>query len=329
MPIHIPFPHLPGYSLSSIYTGNGSDGTVIIDSPITFSRDMHYHNVIILGAGSVDTNGYMFFADGYLDLTNAGAYAIHANGISGSGMAAGQGRVAHTVGGSGAGGVGTRPKYPYAPYYETDMSGFSGVGANSIYQSNGGYGASGQPGGASSAFGASSGGYGGSVYNEHVSAYNTYNRYMYYSSPLLTQGGAGGGGGGSGSGIILCDDVYLIGGAAGGGGGGGGVVGVFVNQLRIGSSTATSAISAIGGEGGLGSGGSGMEYGGLWRYSGNGGNGGQGGGGFVYVCYNTKSGSTTNIINVSGLQAGCAVVYNGQTKAVVGSVTHGSGLLSI
>lgn len=332
-PIYLTLPYLPGYLKSSgggIYTGTGADGVVIIDSPITLARDMHYHNVIITGAGSVDVNGYMFFADGYLDLTTAGINAIHANGYNGSGMGAGGGRTAHTIGGSSAGGAGARNATPYAPYFDGSLVAFNGSNGNNVYYSNGGAGAVGGAGGQSSAYIGSGQTLGGATSQNHL--YTNYNRYMTYDPPtnsILTNGGAGGGGGGSGAGVALSES-YLLGGYGGGGGGGGGVVGIFVEQLRIDSSgTTAGALSAVGGAGAIGGSASGAYEGPTYYFSGPGGGGGTGGGGFVYLGYNSKSGSKSNLINITGAQNGGGAVLNGATMSIVTSALHGTAYLSI
>jgi hypothetical protein len=78
-----------------------NSGTVTINSPIVLTEDRYYYNLTMASGGSIDLNGWRLFVQNTLDLTNAGANAIHNNGTTG---AVGVGFNGGSNGGTGNGG---------------------------------------------------------------------------------------------------------------------------------------------------------------------------------------------------------------------------------
>lgn len=273
-------------SASADLFGAGQDGNLTISSGVTtLTDDMYYGNVTISGTASIVTAGYRLFVSGTLDLTNAPANAINANGSTGGNGAAtatagtaGAATGSVTAGGGAAGAAGG------AGGTAAGTNGGNGVQGTGMSGSGGQGGAGGT--GTSGAGGAIRGGG---------------NRVLYYrqtptadlirGATLIAGGSSGGGGsGGGGDGTA--------GGGGGGGGSGGGVVAIFARTVSRGGSTASSAISAVGGVGGNGGSPAAGNRGG-------GGCGGGGGGGGIVIVYSNLTGSTaTNALDVSGANPG-------------------------
>lgn len=80
---------------NAFYFGGGTDGNLTISSgTTTLTRDTYYNNVTISGTAQIVTNGFRLFISGTLDLINASANAITANGGNGgngSGQTGGNG----------------------------------------------------------------------------------------------------------------------------------------------------------------------------------------------------------------------------------------------
>ena len=94
------------------FCGSGSDGDLVLNTPITLSADTYFRNLTIGAGGSICTGGYVLYVNGVLDLTAAPTGAIYgAPGTAGvspgagtSGGAGGAGAVGVTVPGGSAGG---------------------------------------------------------------------------------------------------------------------------------------------------------------------------------------------------------------------------------
>lgn len=261
--------------------GDGSDGNVTISSgTTTLAQDMYYNNLTLNGTGKIDCNGYKIFIKGILDLTAAGAGAIHANGATGgaasgaTGGAVGTVTVAGTMGSQNPGSAGANG---------TTGAGATSAGVTAQAGNGGSSNTSGAGGSGVSGAGAAGGG-GQPPTSAIIRGYQT----NFLRTLALIGGGSGGRGGGSGAG-----DGVNSGGGGGAGGVGGGTVVIFVNKIITSSSTTARAIQAIGGTGGAGGTATTGDCGG-------GGGGTGGGGGWIYICYNEKFGPVINLISASG-----------------------------
>jgi hypothetical protein len=295
----------------AVYFGDGSDGDVTINGSNavpgttlsggvnTATRDLFLNNVTIVAGGSLRMNGFDLYVAGTLDLSNAPANAIHANGNSATG-AGGASPVAYATGG-GAGAAGTT------------TNGGAGSSANPMHVSGGGHGrgVTGEGKGGNGASGTGgNGGTGGLI------DVNTYPRSLQQSDVFqeddgtstfkqsVIGGGTGGGGGGGGAG-----NGTSAGGQGAGGGSGGGRLNVYARTLLRGASTTAGAISAVGGNGF--NGGSGVATG-----RGGGGGGAGGGGGKVRVVAGSRTGAA----------ASSAIRATGGTGGNGGAAGGGTGL---
>ena len=307
-----------------IYFGDGSTtGTTTISSTIQLSSDTFYENLTIASGGVLHLRGWRVFVSGTLDLTNAGANAIHNNGYAGnnSGGFAGALNASATTGklgvgrtvaggedqttnsndsagkggnggnggsaGNGNGVAGTSSTTPATGLYRiAGTAGAGGKGGNAAV----GTGAAGGAGQTNAANNAS--GYIALIRNIGVYGIMTYGEIANntFSGSPTTQtifpglnGGGGGGGAGAAGG----------GGGGGAGGGGGGFTFVYAKTISIGASTNAAAIAAIGGAGGNG-GNSGNAN------TGGGGGAGGGGGGYVFVLCNQITGGSYTFISAAG-----------------------------
>jgi len=317
--------------------GDGSDGNVTVTGPISLTSDMYYNDLTISGAGSINMAGYRVFVTGNLDLSNAGASALHANGTSGinnatSAAAAGQrGGVGVTSPGWGtaesgvalggtSGAGGTSPTGNGA-----NGSAPTSIGANTRHTSGG-------PGGAGGAGGAATGtgGTGGAAQSTstspvanvirtfiHAARNLDFTRYTINSSSggayvaVNTCGGRHGGGG-AGGGASTGNGK-----SGGSGGGGGGIAVIYARQITVGASTNSAAISALGGNGGAG---------GTSAFnSGGGGGGGAGGGGYVYLVFGSVTGGSYTFVSAAGGTGGTG--SDGTGPGAIGGTggTGGSG----
>lgn len=82
--------------------GDGSDGDVVVSTAITLSRDMHYRNLTITAAGSIDTSGFRILVQNRLQ--NLGL--IFNDGHNATGISFGFGGSGASVPSAGAGGAG-------------------------------------------------------------------------------------------------------------------------------------------------------------------------------------------------------------------------------
>lgn len=305
---------------SAEWFGNGYDGDVTVTTVLAaLTRDMYYNSLTISGSGSIPSQGWRIFVKGTLDLTTAGANAIHCNGNVGITASSTSGAAAPasvsstailpnglvgTAGGAGGAAAGTSGSTP-----GTD----AGIvfGGASTTSGSGGTGASGAGGsGAGNGYSSSVSATTANGFPHHLAAFPCGTRTDLQSG----QGGGGGGGGGGGS--------SGNGGGAGSGGSGGGVVVVFAALIVRGTGTAIGCLSANGGVGGDGFGfvppvASGGR--------GGGGGGSGGGGGAIYLVAGSLSGATTaNALRANGGNGGAG--GNGDTNAAGGA--GGAGAMS-
>lgn len=307
-----------------IYFGDGSTtGTTTISSTVQLSTDTFYENLTIASNGVLHLRGWRVFVSGTLDLTNAGANAIHNNGFAGTssgGFGAGTNSSATTgklgvgrtvaggedtssnaadsagKGGNGGNGgsatngngvAGTSSTTPTTGLYRiAGTAGAGGKGGNAAV-GTGGAGGAGQTNAANNASG-----YIALIRNIGVYGIMTYGELAnntFTGSPTTQtifpglNGGGGGGGAASTGG----------GGGGGAGGGGGGFTFVYAKTISIGASTNAAAIAAIGGAGGNGANSGNANTGG-------GGGAGGGGGGYVFVLCNQITGGNYTFISAAG-----------------------------
>jgi hypothetical protein len=298
--------------------GDGGSGNATITGSISLTNDAYYNDLTISGGGSIFLNGFRLFVKGTLDISNAGALAIHNNGFLGdgsTGVTAGQNTAGGTLGRGG---------------YGQTTSGWhsGGTGTNVAYRGgNGGAGAAAntnnaaagvQPPASTQAVAGGSGGAGGKGGNSVVGTggagavgqttsavpavvyirtfVNDLGRIqtIRQSTNAITTtttpaagGYHGGGGGGGGS------STALAGGGGSAAGGGGGNTIVYARQIVVGSSTNASAIAARGGDGGS------STYTPTTNIGGGGGAGG-GGGGYIYLVYGTITGGSYTFASANG-----------------------------
>jgi hypothetical protein len=276
---------------SSVYYGDGSDGTITFDcvttpvagatlsgSTYTLARDIAPLNMTVNGGCTVATRNFRVFVLNTLTnngtIMNSGDAAVgrpggNCGGVSTKFYAACAGSGGSGTNGPGAGtdGDANSVAIPQWPAQATTAPGAAGGGH-------------GQGGGGGST-GANAGGGGGSIANPSVNA-GLFTAVSSFAGKFDGSGGAvspwGTGGGGGG----------CVGGSCtgGGGGGGGGIVFVGANQCL-----GTGVIAARGGNGGNGAlvGGTGA------------GGGGGGGGGVVSLIYSHRSaGCTTSVTGGTG-----------------------------
>jgi hypothetical protein len=313
-----------------MFFGDGSDGNVTISSgTTTLTRDMYYNNLTLSGTGVLNNGGFIIFVAGTLDISAAPAGAILPTVASNGNAASGTN---NSVGGLQLTNIGLNTGRTI-PFGNSAAAGGDGTTTNgavggqntttaAIKAVNGGEGGgrvtnSGNAGAGSSG----TGGLGG-----QITAPNAYP--VHYASTFIVQymganvrfSGQGGSGGGSGGGD----------GTNKGGGGGSGALGadgivIYANTINRGGSTAAGAIQGTGGVGGTGrSPGTVVTNGAC----GGGGGGGGGGGPWMYIVFQTLSGSTaTNAIRAIGGAGGLAGngVKNGTGTAVGGVGGQGGG----
>jgi len=205
--------------LNQSWFPTASDGDVVISGNNTLTRDMYYNTLVVNPGVILTTAGYRIFA--LVSIVCNGT--IDRSGNDASGITAGAGLTAGTLGLGGAGGAGGAAAGA-AGAATTGLGGGGGAGGL-------GSGGAGGAGGIATALAANSGG---------VEVFQSASRATLGRDILGTiiPGGSGGGGGG-GDGV-----------AGGGGGGGAGVM-----LLCSRSITGTGAIRAHGGNGGSPAGG--------------------------------------------------------------------------
>jgi hypothetical protein len=306
------------------YFGDGTTtGTTTISSTIQLSSDTHYENLTLASGGVLHLRGWRLFVSGTLDLTNAGAKAIHNNGYAGnnSGGFGGAANASATTGKLGvgrtvAGGEDTTSN-------ASDTAGKGGNGGNggaagngngvvgtasttpatNLYRIAGTAGAGGKGGNAAVGTGGNGGAAQSNAANNasgYIALIRTIGVYgilkyeelannIFSGSPTAQTvfPGLNGGGGGGGAGATGG------GGGGGAGGGGGGFTFVYAKTISIGASTNGAAIAAIGGAGGNGANSGNANTGG-------GAGAGGGGGGYVYVLCNSISGGNYQFISAAG-----------------------------
>lgn len=298
--------------------GDGGSGNATITGSIALTNDAYYNDLTISGAGSIFLNGFRLFVRGVLDISNAGALAIHNNGFAGDDSVS-VGAGVNTAGGTlGRGGYGQTTSGWHSGATGSNVAyrgGNGGTGA-SINTNNavaglqspastqavaGGFGGSGGKGG-NSAVG--SGALGGAGQTTSASPSIIYVRTFVpdlgrvqtirQSTTAITTvttpaAGAyhGGGGGGAASSTVS------IAGGGGAGGGGGGITIVYARQIVVGAGTNAEAIAARGGRGGN------VTYSPAANVAGGGGAGG-GGGGYIYLVYGTITGGSYTFASANG-----------------------------
>ena len=325
--------------------GDGGEGAVTITAATALNDDKFYSSLTISGAGSINTAGFRVFVNGTLDLTAAGANAIHNPGsdaaatISSAGT---PGRVGlgATVSGAGSAQTGVAQGATGVVGGSTNAAGTNGATPTAfttsvLGYSSGGLGGAGGAGGTAVGAGGS-GGAGQANTNVPSTMYyrgltlgaldqnNTASmlaRHTFTTAGATTfvltyggkNGGSGGGGGGYGGGS---------GSASGSGGGGGGNVFVFAKTVSVGGSTNAAAIAAKGGNGGAG-GSNGFS-------GGSGGGGGGGGGGYIYLVCNSISGSATFITAAGGTGGTGGTTSSGSTASGgTGGQGGGAGRITV
>jgi len=298
--------------------GDGGSGNATITGSISLTNDAYYNDLTVSGVGSIFLNGFRLFVKGTLDISNAGALAIHNNGFAGDdavSVGAGTNTASGTVGRGGygvttsgwhSGGTGSNVAY-------RGGNGGAGASANtnnaaaglqspaSTQAVAGGFGGSGGKGG-NSAVG--SGALGGAGQTTSASPSVIYVRTFVndlgriqtirQSTAAITTvttpaAGAyhGGGGGGAAS-----STASLAGGGGAGGGGGGNTI-VYARQIVVGAGTNAEAIASRGGRGGN------VTYTPAANVAGAGGAGG-GGGGYIYLVYGTITGGSYTFASANG-----------------------------
>lgn len=326
-------------------------GTTTINTPIVLSADAYYYNLTLASGGSIDLNGWRLFVQNNLDLTNAGASAIHNNGSAGAnGLGTGgatNGGSNNNVGRSGKG------RSVYGGFANSN-SGTTGVhlggnggaggsantngiaGLQSTAPSNyqiriGGAGGNGGKGGNSAVATGGAGGSGqiqaptivltaGECVIRIPQVYGFWNVQNFDGTTLSTNtiyGGRNGGGGGGGAGSST------NGARQGGcGGGGGGNCFVFAFNIIVAVTTNASAISSNGGNGGNGALADNLNCGG-------GGGAGAGGGGYVFVLCNSISTNGIQFISANGGTGGTGGNGNGTGIGGNGGIGGVGGRITI
>lgn len=261
--------------------GDGSAGNVTISSgTTTLTQDTYYNNLTLSGTGILAAAGYRIFVAGTLDITAAPAGAIKLNGSNGNtsvGSAGGTGgnsAAGVTLGVASTGGTGATA---------VTTNGVTAATPSAIAANGGNGGTAGASGAGTSGTTAAGRAFAANL----ILPFRRIDYNLQRGVTLIAGGGAGPGGSGGGG------DGANTGGGGGGGGGFAGVIGIWANTISRGGSTVASAIQAIGGNGGNGR----TQPTGT---VGGGGGGAGGGGGWVYIVYNTLTGSTaTGCIDVT------------------------------
>ncbi len=297
--------------------GTGADGNVSLSSgTTTITRDMHYANLTLSGTAVLKTNSFRVYVSGTLDIQNAGAGAIQANGPASNNAttAAGVYAASPTNGTlawanfplftSGAGNTttGTNPtvSVTLTPFGTSGPGGKGGNGGNGV--SAGGTGANGQ----------SINGAGSQPIGVLPSFFFAPTFNAPFSSAVFPSlyGGPGAQGGGDGT---------FAGGGGGGGGVGGGPLFIAARYIIRGASTAANCLQANGADGGIGANGLGGNAGG-------GGGGGGGSGGMGYIVTEALLGSTaTNAFQALGGTGGLGGNGSGTGKGGNGGAGGGAG----
>jgi hypothetical protein len=280
------------------YFGGGGDGAFVLNGtntyPLYFSlvgsvytqlRPL-YASSLTLGAGITwDTAGAAWYITGNLDVTAAGS-KIRNNGNNASGTSGGALKSSWwgqtPAGGNGGVGAATGSIPGTAASPSSNNSGNALAG-------NGGLGGAGTGGGSSGVGGAASS-------STYLTSPPFPIRAPFQSLQLFfgwISGGQSGGGGGAGGG-----NGTLAGANGGGGGSAGCVLYGFANTITTSASTSASLFSAIGGNGA-----NGTAAPGTGRGAGAGGGGASGGIVWI-VCVFRDGPAVTNLIDVSGGNAG-------------------------
>lgn len=291
----------------SQWFGDGSDGNVTCSSGTTLARDMYYNNLTIssgcnLVPGTPTVGVWRIFVAGTLDISAAPAAGISVNGIAGGNattvtggaaqncLSAGSttGTVTAPVAGSN-GGTGAGSTNPGNAASLSVMGGVSGA-------SGAGGAVGGTAGGSSKAAAATQASPGQTGAFEIRGPTTLMSAWSGNTGVNATwvkaQGGQAGPGGSSGAGD---------GTGSGGGGGAGGcpapILALFAHTIARGTNSTAGIISAKGGNGGAGASGNS----GTGTNHGGGGGGSGGGGGWIYLIYQTLTGSTiTNCLDATG-----------------------------
>lgn len=288
----------------------GTDGNVTISGSTTLVRDMYYGTLTLAAGAALNPAGFVIYAD-TVDLSNAPAGAIAANGTAGNNGTAG-GTGGAVVSASGFGTIGTNTDSGQGGTDFANQPAGAGTAGSSTNCLGGGSGAGGA--GGNGTFGN-----GGAGAGAHARRALSFLRPitnclipLHVESGVLESGYIQGGASGSGGGAGGSTTTTPAGGGGGGGGTGGRCIVICARKIIRGASTVASCIQAKGATGGNG----GTPASGN---SGGGGGGAGGGGGWVYLlCEQLSGSSAANAIDVSGGAGG-----NGGTKT--GTGTNGAG----
>lgn len=265
--------------LSDRELGNGIDGSVVISTSVSITRNMYYNNLTIDNLGILNTNGFCVFVKGILQINTGGI--IRRNGNNGTnatnqtGGAGGTLVFGSVMGNGSAGNVGA--------------TGLVGTGVVANTAANAGLTVGGRVSGAGGPGGSGGAGAGG-AFRAGTTA-TTFN-WVHYSDEWIkttistySPSGQGAPGGSSGAG-----DGVNLGRGGGGGGSGGGAIFLLCDSLNN-----NGQILAVGGNGGNGASGVAGNVGG-------GGGGGGGSGGCIVIFCNVVQ--TQGFISVSGGSGG-------------------------
>lgn len=298
----------------AVYFGDGSDGDVVVNGPVTLTRDMYYNSLTVQAGAAINTAQFRIYVKTYLDITAAPAGAFVLNGNAGANA------VVNALGAAGAlfSGQTPLPQQLTAQLGKNGgtTTGTAGVGTGgSTITCYGGRGGSGGTGGnGSSGNGGAAGISSSATLNGTVR--NAANSIDYSGSGY--NGSIGGSSGGSGGGD------GTAGGGSGGGGQGGGVIYIAAQEIRRSAANVNAGIfqakGAAGGNGGLPAGGS----------RGGGAGSGGGGGGWIYILAGVLTGTAqTNALDVSSGKGGDGSPGTGSGTAGTGGQAGYCGVAQV
>lgn len=314
--------------------GDGSDGTVTLNSSTTLTSDKYYENLTVATSVVLSSGGYHIFVRDTLTINGT----VHANGGDGS---SGATSTNSTGGSAGTAGTAISGYYRCLAGKNGTNGGSGQIGAgNASSAASGGtaevrgvtstdsiIGAVGGDGGDASGLGGSGGAAGAAASTTLASTtirnadflllyQDVANATTSRLGTISSNGGSSGGGGGGGNGVS---------GNGGGGGGGGGsgangcVLYIAAKTIIVGSS---GVIQANGGAGGVGGGGAGGQANNT--AGGGGGGGGNGGnGGVVGLVYSSLTNNGT--IQANGGSGGSGGVGGGANGSAGASSNGASG----
>ena len=295
------------------YFGNGTDSASTTSGTVTLSRNMYFTNYTIANGTTVNTNGYIIYASGYLvnngTIQNNGGAGGNASGTTGgiagaiapggylkSGSIGFIGGTGGTYGGadatSGTSGTSINPALGVAGVAGAKASQWNNSPCLNSYTLAGGAGSI----TAENAYL----NFSGSVFSAGSEISTNPAAIAFGTNSLFTLSSSAGSGSGAGGNAGLSG----TGGGGGGSGASGGIVEIFANNLIN-----TGTISANGGNGGNGAGNTGV--------SATGGGGGAGSGGVIVLGYKNYTNSGTVSANGGtggsggGAPSGCGAAPSG------------------